>query len=181
MIVWLSQQAGLYDKWTQDSLEESRRQGRIKKRERQQRQHKEENGWTSGQRDQQALTLMHMQGPLVLQLLGLLLGGLTFAAEIMTSRFAAHWWSLTWCSTCSELRCCNNGSSCWLASPWLQGSYPHRLPHTHSCTHYINIEKSLSNRNIFNIPYNLTFQRSNIHSLTSATFIVAKIICVTTK
>ncbi|XP_037782482.1 ionotropic receptor 93a-like [Penaeus monodon] len=82
-----SLEAGLYGKWESDMLEmarrESRQRQRRQQRERPQDEEEEAEGSDGGI---QALTLVHMQGPLMLLLLGLLLGALAFLLEVVVFR-----------------------------------------------------------------------------------------------
>ncbi|XP_071536192.1 ionotropic receptor 21a-like [Panulirus ornatus] len=81
-------EAGLHDKWTEDTLEETRRIGRARTRRRQLEQAEE--GGEVAQPDAtgiKALTIVHMQGPLMLLLLGLIIGGLSFITETITASY----------------------------------------------------------------------------------------------
>lgn len=75
-------QAGLYDRWKDNIMDESRRKSRIRQRKRQQ---EEDGDGQESNKKNKALTIVHMQGPLVLHLLGLLLAGLSFIAEMLTT------------------------------------------------------------------------------------------------
>lgn len=87
-------QAGLYEKWTGDTLDETRRNSRTKHRKLQQQQQQQQQEYErpgdeaqlSSSSSSRALTLVHMQGPLLLLLLGLVSAGLTFTIEIITVR-----------------------------------------------------------------------------------------------
>ncbi|XP_066981215.1 ionotropic receptor 93a-like [Macrobrachium rosenbergii] len=82
-------EAGLIEKWGDMVVEDARRISRKKKRLQQQ---EEENGMGNDEESEaksdqhtasQALTIVHMQGPLFLLLLGLAVAGLVFAVEAM--------------------------------------------------------------------------------------------------
>lgn len=77
-------QAGLYNKWLKDEMDQSRLNGIAKRR----KQKQEEKGQNVDEqlydKKNKALTIVHMQGPLVLILLGLLLAGVVFTIEILT-------------------------------------------------------------------------------------------------
>ncbi|KAG7162417.1 uncharacterized protein LOC121874011 [Homarus americanus] len=86
-------EAGLYEKWSRDMLVEAQRQSRVRQRE-----YLEKNQQLEALQNVQedlpstdsrlsALNLVHMQGPLMLLLLGLSIGGLVFTVEITASYF----------------------------------------------------------------------------------------------
>ncbi|XP_071536168.1 ionotropic receptor 21a-like [Panulirus ornatus] len=83
-------EAGLYNKWTHDTVEEAKRDGRRKQRERRWQEESEQasEGTQPGTSTSsiKALTIVHMQGPLILLLLGLVFAGLTFTTEILSER-----------------------------------------------------------------------------------------------
>ncbi|XP_071535898.1 ionotropic receptor 21a-like [Panulirus ornatus] len=85
-VMMIVNEAGLYDKWTDDTVDEARRDGRVKQQERRRQQESEQasEGTQPGTSTSsiKALTIVHMQGPLILLLLGLVLAALTFATEI---------------------------------------------------------------------------------------------------
>ncbi|XP_071527501.1 ionotropic receptor 93a-like [Panulirus ornatus] len=80
-------EAGLYEKWSDDMLTQTRRESQRRQREylaqQQQQQQQGTGGGTQSGNSMTALTLTHMQGPLMLLLLGLALAGLTFLAEMV--------------------------------------------------------------------------------------------------
>ncbi|XP_069982151.1 uncharacterized protein [Penaeus vannamei] len=80
-----SLEAGLYEKWENDMLEMARRESRERQRRQQKEQPQDEEEADGSDGGIQALTLVHMQGPLMLLLLGLLLGALAFLLEMVTS------------------------------------------------------------------------------------------------
>ncbi|XP_071545448.1 ionotropic receptor 21a-like [Panulirus ornatus] len=86
-------EAGLYDKWTEDTVDEARRDGQMKRRERSQDEEEEKSGHarnespTGSSKSSKALTIIHTQGPLMLLLLGHILAGLTFITEILSIRY----------------------------------------------------------------------------------------------
>ncbi|XP_047482680.1 uncharacterized protein LOC125034746 [Penaeus chinensis] len=81
-----SLEAGLYEKWESDMLEMARRESRERQRRQQRERPQDEEEEAEGSEGGiQALTLVHMQGPLMLLLLGLLLGALAFLLEMLTS------------------------------------------------------------------------------------------------
>ncbi|XP_071535583.1 ionotropic receptor 21a-like [Panulirus ornatus] len=75
-------EAGLYDKWAEDLLKETRRESRVKRKE---ERGKDDTSSTTIN-PTRALTIVHMQGPLMLLLLGLLIAIITLISEILTSR-----------------------------------------------------------------------------------------------
>lgn len=73
-----------------DIQDQARRDGRAERRtqrtdEEQQRQSEER-----VMEQNKALTVVHMQGPLMLNILGLLLAGLAFIAEIITDKHSSY-------------------------------------------------------------------------------------------
>ncbi|XP_071527362.1 ionotropic receptor 93a-like [Panulirus ornatus] len=79
-------EAGLYEKWSSDQLAKARRQSSRRQREylaqKRQQQQQQQEGTESGI-SIMALTLTHMQGPLMLLLIGLILAGLSFTIEVL--------------------------------------------------------------------------------------------------
>lgn len=74
----------MYEKWTEDTLDETRLENRAKQQEKQQQGVELDKTETQlGSSRSQALTIVHMQGPLMLLVLGLVMAGLTFTAEIL--------------------------------------------------------------------------------------------------
>ncbi|ROT65113.1 Variant Ionotropic Glutamate Receptor, partial [Penaeus vannamei] len=90
-------EAGLYEKWSRDLMEKARKEGR----ERQQRilrERRQQEGQADGQQDAekppepsgnspQALTIVHLQGPLMLAALGLGAASVTFLGEMAAARW----------------------------------------------------------------------------------------------
>ncbi|XP_047483147.1 uncharacterized protein LOC125035052 [Penaeus chinensis] len=83
-------QAGLYEKWSEDMLERARVEARRRqKRKLQELRLDEEDVGVEVEesaRKTKPLTVVHLQGPLILLLLGLLLGGTVFALEVLVAR-----------------------------------------------------------------------------------------------
>ncbi|XP_047473672.1 ionotropic receptor 21a-like isoform X2 [Penaeus chinensis] len=80
-------EAGLYEKWSEDMLIQARRESRERLKE--QAMERQQNGEGGDAEDEpnakiKALTIVHMQGPLMLLAFGLLLASLGFAAELVT-------------------------------------------------------------------------------------------------
>ncbi|XP_042872734.1 uncharacterized protein LOC122253581 [Penaeus japonicus] len=80
--------AGLYEKWSEDMLNQARREGRQKQRALKKLQEKDKDNENSEDSDDsiKALTIVHMQGPLMLLVLGLISALLVFAIEGIVSR-----------------------------------------------------------------------------------------------
>ncbi|XP_047486912.1 uncharacterized protein LOC125037757 [Penaeus chinensis] len=90
-------EAGLYEKWSRDLMEKARKEGR----ERQQRilqERRKQNGQADGKQDAEkapepsgnspkALTIVHLQGPLMLAALGLGAASVTFLGEMAAARW----------------------------------------------------------------------------------------------
>ncbi|ROT75896.1 Variant Ionotropic Glutamate Receptor [Penaeus vannamei] len=80
-------EAGLYEKWSEDMLRQAREEGRQKEKERMEKQKLDgeqvEDEEANKSDKAKALNIVHMQGPLMLLLLGLLLGLLVFASELV--------------------------------------------------------------------------------------------------
>ncbi|XP_071545446.1 ionotropic receptor 21a-like [Panulirus ornatus] len=82
-------EAGLYEKWTEDTLEDTQREGRAKQRVKERHNGREASVGTrplGSSSSINALTIAHMQGPLMLLLLGLVISGLTFTTETLSVR-----------------------------------------------------------------------------------------------
>ncbi|XP_071544953.1 ionotropic receptor 21a-like [Panulirus ornatus] len=80
-VMMIVKEAGLYEKWTEDTLDETRLENRAKDREQRQ-----EKGWVETHAAtslSKALTIVHMQGPLILLLLGFIISGLAFTIELL--------------------------------------------------------------------------------------------------
>lgn len=75
----------MYLKWTEDTMNEARREGRIEQRQKQNQDGKKHVDEETDDKAQ-ALSVVHIQGPLVLHLTGLLLSTVIFAAEILASK-----------------------------------------------------------------------------------------------
>ncbi|ROT79300.1 Variant Ionotropic Glutamate Receptor [Penaeus vannamei] len=80
-------EAGLYEKWSEDMLNQARREGRQRERNLKKLQETgKDNVETEGSDDSiKALTIVHMQGPLMLLLLGLILALMVFVVEGVVS------------------------------------------------------------------------------------------------
>ncbi|XP_037781895.1 uncharacterized protein LOC119578372 [Penaeus monodon] len=82
-------EAGLYEKWSKDMLRQARQEGRQRQKQRMKNQNqagKQEEDEEAGSSDSaKALNIVHMQGPLMLLLLGLLLGLLAFVLELVVA------------------------------------------------------------------------------------------------
>ncbi|XP_071527034.1 LOW QUALITY PROTEIN: ionotropic receptor 21a-like [Panulirus ornatus] len=78
-------EAGLYEKWNEDILRQNRRESQRRKRKQLTQQQQEEGTRQDTRTDSSitALTLTHMQGPLMLQLLGLIFAGILFIVEYL--------------------------------------------------------------------------------------------------
>ncbi|ROT79296.1 Variant Ionotropic Glutamate Receptor [Penaeus vannamei] len=83
-------EAGLYEKWSEDMLSDARRDARRKQLEQLEQLNRrsetaaEETEATEG--NAKALSVTHMQGPLLLLLLGLMAAGLAFLAEVLAGK-----------------------------------------------------------------------------------------------
>ncbi|XP_042225929.1 uncharacterized protein LOC121868962 [Homarus americanus] len=77
-------EGGLYEKWSNDLLNEIRRESRMRQREQELEQHESEAANSNSENTIRALTVIHMQGPLLLLLLGLSLAAFTFLCEFIT-------------------------------------------------------------------------------------------------
>ncbi|XP_069982149.1 ionotropic receptor 21a-like [Penaeus vannamei] len=78
-----SLEAGLYDKWGDDMLVLAQRESRERQRRRRERgEVMEEEQEEESSNKIKALSIVHMQGPLMLLLLGLVLGTFTFVIEV---------------------------------------------------------------------------------------------------
>ncbi|XP_071535584.1 glutamate receptor ionotropic, delta-1-like [Panulirus ornatus] len=76
-------EGGLYDKWTEDILDQTRRDSRMKQRRQHRATIKANDGGQQFTTTIKALTIVHMQGLLMLFLLCLIIAGLTFTIEIL--------------------------------------------------------------------------------------------------
>ncbi|XP_037781894.1 uncharacterized protein LOC119578371 [Penaeus monodon] len=81
-------EAGLYEKWSEDMLERARVEARRRQKRKLQelRLDEEDVEVEESARKTKPLTVVHLQGPLILLLLGLLLGGTVFALEAFVAR-----------------------------------------------------------------------------------------------
>ncbi|XP_037782034.1 glutamate receptor ionotropic, delta-1-like [Penaeus monodon] len=83
----LAQQAGLYEKWSEDMLSDVRRDARRRQLERLKWRNETTAEQTTGaEGNAEALTFTHMQGPFLLLLLGLMAAGLAFLAEVLAGK-----------------------------------------------------------------------------------------------
>ncbi|KAG7162364.1 Ionotropic receptor 93a-like 14 [Homarus americanus] len=85
-------EAGLYEHWRKEQLRDAERKSRIRKREelKQNQQGKDSvMEKESNESNIEALTIVHMQGPLLLLLLGLAAAGITFMVEKLILKFFA--------------------------------------------------------------------------------------------
>ncbi|XP_069960126.1 ionotropic receptor 21a-like [Cherax quadricarinatus] len=80
-------ESGLYNKWMADILAQTRREAQQKRKLEQASQTKVEAAAGSSKGVNQSLTLVHLQGPLLLLLLGLLAASLAFIVEVGLMRF----------------------------------------------------------------------------------------------
>ncbi|XP_069999969.1 ionotropic receptor 21a isoform X2 [Penaeus vannamei] len=83
-------EAGLYEQWSHNLLNEARRESSRKQREEQAKKQEEGNGEeeetdSSGSGRAKALTIVHMQGPLMLLLLGLCAAAFVFVVECVVA------------------------------------------------------------------------------------------------
>ncbi|XP_063584656.1 glutamate receptor-like [Penaeus indicus] len=83
-------EAGLYEKWSEDMLERARVEARRRQKRKLQELRLDEED-VEGEVEESArktkpLTVVHLQGPLIILLLGLLLGGTVFALEVFVAR-----------------------------------------------------------------------------------------------
>ncbi|XP_042233829.1 uncharacterized protein LOC121874016 [Homarus americanus] len=83
-------EAGLYEQWRKEQLLDVQRESRIRQRKelKKNQQIKDPIIGESGDSSIKALTLVHMQGPLLLLLLGLIAAGVIFVIEKVTARFS---------------------------------------------------------------------------------------------
>ncbi|ROT79299.1 Variant Ionotropic Glutamate Receptor [Penaeus vannamei] len=81
-------EAGLYEKWSEDMLRRARAEARRRQKRKLQelRLDEEDVEAEESTRKTKPLTVVHLQGPLILLLLGLLLGGAVFVLEAFVSR-----------------------------------------------------------------------------------------------
>ncbi|XP_071526955.1 ionotropic receptor 21a-like [Panulirus ornatus] len=83
-------EGGLYEKWSEDILTQTRQRSQRRQREYvAQQQREQQQGMVEGTESDSritALTLIHMQGPLMLLLLGLAVAGITFTGETVVKR-----------------------------------------------------------------------------------------------
>ncbi|XP_042233811.1 glutamate receptor 2-like [Homarus americanus] len=80
-------ESGLYEKWMEDMLSKARQDSRGRKREYQKKQGQEVVAVQEGDKRNQALTLVHMQGPFILLLLGLSLSCSIILTEFVITLF----------------------------------------------------------------------------------------------
>ncbi|XP_063845577.1 ionotropic receptor 93a-like isoform X2 [Scylla paramamosain] len=78
-------EAGLYEKWSRDVMAEARKRGKRKPEEKEEEREKKEEK-SAGDSPFKALSVNHLQGPLFLLLMGLLLASLLFFVEVLTRK-----------------------------------------------------------------------------------------------
>ncbi|XP_068210468.1 LOW QUALITY PROTEIN: ionotropic receptor 93a-like [Palaemon carinicauda] len=87
-------EGGLYNKWMKDMLDQARKEGRQRRREKiqqmlsEQKTVEEESVDTGSSNEARALTIVHLQGPLMIMVLGAVGAFVVFVFEVMSKRFS---------------------------------------------------------------------------------------------
>lgn len=76
-------QAGLYEKWAEIMLDDARQESKERQQRDQQQNQEEETAVADTNSGEKPLTIVHLQGPLILLLLGLIFSAFTFTLEVV--------------------------------------------------------------------------------------------------
>nr|XP_027223532.1 uncharacterized protein LOC113815709 [Penaeus vannamei] len=76
-------EAGLYEKWAEIMLDDARQESKERQQRDQQQNQGEETAVAETNSGEKPLTIVHLQGPLILLLLGLIFSAFTFTLEVV--------------------------------------------------------------------------------------------------